>query len=115
MGGELLVFGGNVGGEPLAFGGKLGGELLVFGVNVGGELLVFGGKARLGCLGGVCEISARFAARDVVRESAVFYSDLISDGICRAFPPIALLLCGSDSSGLSRVANSLSKLNEAFQ
>ena len=93
----------------------MGGELLGFEEKVGGELLVFGGKARLDCFGGVCGMTARFAARDVGRESAVFYSDLISDGICRAFPPIALLLCGSDSSGLSRVANSLSKLNETFQ
>ena len=96
VGGELLGFEEKVGGEPLAFGGKVGGELLVFGVNVGGELLVFGGKARLDCFGDVCGMSARFAARDVGRESAVFHSGSTSDGICRAFPPIALLLCGSD-------------------
>ena len=85
--------------ELLAFGGKVGGELLVFGVKVGGELLVFGGKARSDGFESVCCWVVRFAARDGGRESAVFHSGPTSEGVCRAFPPIAFLLYGSESSG----------------
>ena len=74
-------------------------ELLVFGGKVGGELLAFGGKARSDGFESVCCWVVRFAARDGGRESAVFHSGPTSEGVCRAFPPIAFLLCGSESSG----------------
>lgn len=68
-------------------------------VDVRSELLVFGGKARSDGFESVCCWVVRFAARDVARESAVFHSGPTSEGVCRAFPPIAFLLYGSDSSG----------------